>query len=149
MMVVPGAGSGLVRQAAAQLSQPTPTLPPILPGGGDPDPSPSPTESEPPGGGGGGGGQGPGGGGGGQDPDEEDPENEGKGDGDKPGDRKKGDKPGADDDKNDKKKKKKKKKDDDEVLPTPSIPGSFNTEELLDTAARLRSLGLSEDEVAS
>lgn len=152
MVVVPGAGRGLVRQAVAQVAQPTPTLPPILPGGGDPDPSPSPTESEPSGGGGGGGGgggQGPGGGGG-QGPGEEDPEDEGENENQKPGDRKKGDKPGGDVKKDaGDKKKKKKKKDDAEILPTPSIPGSFNTEELLDTAARLRSLGLSEDEVAS
>ncbi|MDQ3958142.1 MAG: M23 family metallopeptidase, partial [Actinomycetota bacterium] len=54
----------------------------------------------------------------------------------------------GDDAKNDRKKKKK-KKDDDAILPTPSIPGSFNTEKLLATAARLRSLGLPENEIAS
>jgi murein DD-endopeptidase MepM/ murein hydrolase activator NlpD len=149
MTLLPG-GRGLVREAAAQIAQPTPTLPPILPGGGDPDPSPSPTESEDPGGNGGGGNGGNnnnGGGGGDEDP----KDGEGKGDDDKkPGDDKKGRKPGDEDDRKPGDKKNKKKKDkDDEVLPTPSIPGSFNTEELLATAARLRSLGLSEDEVAS
>lgn len=139
-------------EAIAQpLSQPTPPLPPILPGG-EPEPSPSPTESEEPGGGGGGnepggGGGRPGGGG------EEDPKGEGGGGKDEPGDGKKKDrKPGEDDRKGldeKKKRKNKKKKDDDEVLPTPSIPGSFNTEELLATASRLRSLGLSEHEIAS
>ena len=144
MLLVP-AGRGIV-QAAAQVAQPTPTLPPILPGGGgDPEPSPSPTETEPSGGGGGGG-RGGGGGGGGEE-EKPKPDDEPK----KPGDDKK--KPGGDDLKGgagDKKRdNKKKKKVDDEPLPTPSIPGSFNTEKLLATAARLRSLGLSEDEVAS
>lgn len=147
-MFLPGPGRGLVREAVAQVAQPTPTLPPILPGE-DPDPSPSPTESEEPGPGGGGGG--PGGGGGGGRPGEgEDPKGgDGRNDDEKPGDdgkdRKRGDDPG--DKRGDEKKRK--KKDDDEVLPTPSIPGSFNTEELLDVAARLRSLGLSEDEIAA
>lgn len=144
MMVVPGRGAGIVTQAIAQVAQPTPPLPPILPGG-EPDPSPSPTESEPPSGGGGG--EDPKGGGG-QQGGEEDPKG-GKDDGGKAGedDKKKDRKPGEDDGKNAGDKKKKKKKDD-EVLPTPSIPGSFNTEELLATASRLRSLGLSEDEIA-
>lgn len=147
-VLLPGAGRGLVRQAIAQVAQPTPALPPILPGGGgsDPEPSPSPTESEPSGE--------PGGekpGGGGQKPgdDEEDPKGEDKGGDDKKDAGKKDRKPGDDARNGDDKKKKKKKKDDDEILPTPSIPGSFNTEELLETAARLRSLGMSEDEVAS
>ncbi|HYP22879.1 MAG TPA: M23 family metallopeptidase, partial [Actinomycetota bacterium] len=66
-------------------------------------------------------------------------------------DKKKDRKPGEDDRKgaDDKKKRKNKKNKDDEILPTPSIPGSFNTEELLATASRLRSLGLSEHEIAS
>lgn len=146
MMVVPGRGVGMVASALAQAIQPTPPLPPILPGG-EPDPSPSPTESEPPSGGGGGGEEG---GGGQQGGGEEDPKGEDKPGDDKPGDDKKKDgKPGEDDGKPGDDKKKKKKKDDDEVLPTPSIPGSFNTEELLATASRLRSLGLSEDEIAS
>ncbi len=149
-MLLPVRGAvGFVAEAVAQAVQPTPPLPPILPGG-DPDPSPSPTESEEPGGEKPGGGK-PGGGGGGEEPGGEGPKGEDK-PGDKPGggDDKKGRKPGdkAGDDAGDKKKKKK-KKDDDEVLPTPSIPGSFNTEELLATASRLRSLGLSEDEIAS
>ena len=145
-MFLPGPGRGLVREAIAQVAQPTPPLPPILPGG-EPEPSPSPTASEEPGPGGGGGG-----GGGGQKPggDDEGPKDGGgKDDDEKPRagekDRKRGD--DADDKRGDKKKRKKKK--DDEVLPTPSIPGSFNTEELLAVAARLRSLGLSEDEIAA
>ncbi|MFN2589036.1 MAG: M23 family metallopeptidase [Actinomycetota bacterium] len=139
MLALP-AGRGVVQPAAAQVAQPTPPLPPILPGGGDPEPSPSPTETEPPGGGGQGGG--------GNDEEEED----------KPDRADKDEKPGAGKDKRGKdaaggkdadRKKKRKKKKDDEVLPTPSIPGSFNTERLLAAAARLRSLGLPEEQVAS
>ncbi|HEV2756100.1 MAG TPA: M23 family metallopeptidase [Actinomycetota bacterium] len=146
MLLVP-AGKGIVQTAAAQIAQPTPTLPPILPGGGgEPEPSPSPTQTKPSGGGGGGGQQGGGGGKGEEEekPDPDDPK--------KPGDRK-GDRGDEDDPKkgseDDKKRKNKKKKKDEDILPTPSIPGSFNTEKLLATAARLRSLGLPEDEVAS
>ena len=143
MVALPGrAARSFLRTAVAQIAQPTPTLPPILPGGGgDPEPSPSPSQTEPAGGGGGGGG-------GEDDPkDGEDGKDDPK-DGPKRNDDKKGadgrNKPG---DKSDDKKKKKKK--NDEMLPTPSIPGSFNTEELLATAARLRSLGMPEDEVAT
>ena len=140
-MLLPGLGRGIVTQAIAQVAQPTPPIPPILPGE-DPEPSPSPTESEDPNGGGGGGG--------GQEGGEDDPkdgeEKDRAGAGDKKKDRKDGNdatrKDGDD-------KKKRKKKQDDEILPTPSIPGSFNTEELLATAARLRSLGMSEGEIAS
>ncbi|MDQ4026412.1 MAG: M23 family metallopeptidase, partial [Actinomycetota bacterium] len=142
MLLVP-AGRGIVQSAAAQVAQPTPGLPPILPGGGDPEPSPSPTETQPSGGGGGGGGGQQGGGGEDEKPDPNDKPK-------KPDAGK--DKRGDDDDRkdeSDRKKKRKKKKKDDEILPTPSIPGSFNTEKLLATAARLRSLGLPEEQVAS
>jgi hypothetical protein len=143
-MVLPGRAAREVLEAAvAQVAQPTPTLPPILPGNNDPEPSPSPTESEPSGGGGGGGGQG-GSGGDGRDRDGKDAEK----DGGRKKDSAKKDGRGGDAGENDRKKKRKKKKDD-EILPTPSIPGSFNTEELLATAARLRSLGLPEDQIAS
>ena len=150
MLFVP-AGKGIVQSAAAQLAQPTPALPPILPGGGggDPEPSPSPTETEEPGGGTGGQQGGGGGGqqtGGGKGEEQKPPKDDGNDDDgkDKDGDdQKKGPDAGK------KRQKNKKKKDDDEILPTPSIPGSFNTEKLLAVAARLRSLGLPEDQVAS
>ena len=141
-ILLPGVGRGLVQQAVAQVAQPTPPLPPILPGG-EPEPSPSPTETEPPGGGGGGGG-------GGQQGGEEDPKEQDDKDGkDKNDAGAKDRKRGDDGDAKAGDKKKRKKKKDDDILPTPSIPGSFNTEELLATAARLRSLGLTEEEVAT
>jgi hypothetical protein len=149
MTLLPGAGRGLVQQAVAQVAQPTPIIPPILPDE-DPEPSPSPTESESTGGGGnnnGGGGGGNDNGGEDDDPDKPGKDDDGKADpGKKDG---KGDDKGDDAGDKDKKRKKEKDDDEDEVLPTPSIPGSFNTEKLLATASRLRSLGMSEDEVAS
>ena len=114
----------------------------------DPDPDPEPLpggggEEEEPGGGGGGGG------GGGDD----DPKNDGGGDG-KGGDAKKGDggrRPGETLKEARERKKKKRKKKDDVLAPAPSIagriPGAFDTSELVATAIRLRSLGMSQEKV--
>ncbi|MGH2806778.1 MAG: M23 family metallopeptidase [Actinomycetota bacterium] len=129
------AGRLLATDAIAQITPtipdlfgtPTPTNPPDPGGGG---------EEEDPGGGGGGGG------GGGEDPDD------GKdGDGKDGKDGRDGDgKDGKDGRDGDRKKKKK----DDEVVPpsgVPSIPGSFDTDKLVAIAARLRALGMSQEEV--
>jgi murein DD-endopeptidase MepM/ murein hydrolase activator NlpD len=132
------AGRVLAPDAGAQV--PTPTIPDLLPSS-----SPSPSPTEPGGGGGGGGGDDDGGGG------EGDGGSGGGGGVDKPGagggDKKDGPnvKKGTSADK--KKRSRKARKKVSIFTDVPSIPGSFNTDDLVVVAAHLRSLGWSQQQV--
>jgi murein DD-endopeptidase MepM/ murein hydrolase activator NlpD len=129
-------GRVLAADARAQVG-PTPTIPDLLPTG-----SPSPSPSDTGGGGGGGGGDDGGGddggsGGGGI-------EKPGAGGGDKK------DGPNVKKTNSDKKKRGRKGRKNTSVFTgVPSIPGSFNTDELVVIAAHLRSLGWNQQQVMS
>ena len=155
ILALGGLSSSLGTAAIAQ-PVPTPTIPNIL---GSPKPSSSPSEDpdplpgtgeeeEEPSGGGGGGSE-PSGGGGGSEP-----SGGGGGDGDKNDDGKggnDGDGKSLREKLKAAKKKRKKNNKPDIVTPPPSIagriPGAFDTSKLVATAIRLRSLGMSQEEV--
>jgi murein DD-endopeptidase MepM/ murein hydrolase activator NlpD len=152
LLALPRSASRFIApDASAQV--PTPLLSELL---GSPKPSNSPSEDPDPGGeedpGGGSGGEGSGGSGGqnGGGDDDEPGKGDGKGDrkGGKEGKGGKGDDLPGKKDGDDKKRKKKK---DKVVTPLPSIagriPGAYSTSELVATAIRLRSLGMSQEEV--
>ena len=144
MAILPRPASRLVSpDAAAALLQVTPTLP-------VPNPLESPTPTNPP--------INPGGEEDPEDPGGKDPGGNGGRPGDgRPGDKKPGDKKPGDKKPGDKNRKKKcrnnkarkkcKKKDEVPAPGVPSIPGQFDTNKLVAVAARLRALGMSEAEV--
>ena len=154
ILALGGLSSSLATAAIAQ-PVPTPTIPNIL---GSPKPSSSPSESPDPlpgtGGeeeepsGGGGGGSKPSGGGGGKEP------SGGGGDGGKKDGGKAGNDGGGKSlrEKLKAAKKKRKKKNKLDVVTPPAsianrIPGAYDTSKLVATATRLRSLGMSQEEV--
>jgi murein DD-endopeptidase MepM/ murein hydrolase activator NlpD len=115
----------------------------------DPDPIPDPGEEEEEPEGGGGNNNNTGGGGDDDDPKGGDGDGNGKGDNTKGGGD--GRRPGETAEEARKRKNRKKNKDKDIVTPAPSIagriPGAFDTSKLVSTAIRLRSLGMSQEEV--
>jgi murein DD-endopeptidase MepM/ murein hydrolase activator NlpD len=130
-MVLPRPASRFVApDVSAQLG--TPTIPDIIPTL-EPSPSPSPSETGGGGGGGGSGGGGGGSGGGGEDPkeDEGDENQDGR---DGPGGSDSTDRKGA-------------RGKGSIFTGVPSIPGSFNTDDLVAVAAQLRSLGWNQQQV--
>ncbi|MDP9069517.1 MAG: M23 family metallopeptidase [Actinomycetota bacterium] len=169
VVVLMGAFVALPRPASrfvapdASAQVPTPTIPDLL---SSPKPTSSPSEDPDPGGGGGGGGGGgeedPNGGGGGNNTGgDEDPDGDGKGgDGKDGGDAKKGDRkaggkrPGETLEEKRKRLRRKKRKQAELMLPPPRsiagrIPGAFDTSKLVATAIRLRSLGMSQEDVVA
>lgn len=148
ILAMSGLSSGLA--SAAITAWPTPTLPNIF---GSPKPSESPTEEpaplpgsdpeeEEPGTGGSGGGGGGGGSGGSGGDDGDDDGKDGTKDGNREGTTGPGSGPGQ---------KRKKNRNKDIVTPPSSIagriPGAYDTSKLVATAIRLRSLGMSQEEV--
>ncbi len=160
LVALPRSASRFVApDASAQV--PTPTIPDLL---SSPKPTSSPSEDpeEPGGGGGGGGNEDPeGGGGGGKDPggsggggsDEDDGKNGDDAKKDRNGGAKKNGRRPGETAEDARKRRKKRKHANKVVLPPRSIagriPGAYDTAELVSIAIRLRSLGMSQEEVVA